>query len=102
MHVYNLNAIECLLAWLRNVSGLLDPLELFEPVVTGAEGFDRIAGFDVLGAHLSARDPLAGLGRFTLPGFHRLALLAVQGALRLGGCHRSMCDIERFVAWHGR
>ena len=92
VHVYNLNAIECLLAWLGNVSGLFDPLELLETVVIGAEGFDRIAGFDVLGAHLSARDPFAGLGRFTLPRFHGLTLFAVHGVtLRTAGGVRVIC-----------
>ena len=54
VHVHDLNAIESLLAGLRNMSGFLDPLEFFEPIITGAENlsiFDNIALFDVLDAH---------------------------------------------------
>lgn len=54
MHVYDLNAVKCLFTWLRNVSGLLHPLEFLEPVITGAENLsvlDNIALFDVLDTH---------------------------------------------------
>ncbi len=97
--VLNLNPVKRLFPWFRNVSGLFDPLELLEPVVTGAEGFDGIAGFDVLG-HVLPRNPFAGLGRFALLGFHRLALFAVQGPLRFSGSNRCMCHVQRFIAWH--
>ena len=51
VHVHDFNAIECLFAWLKNMSGFFDPLELFEPVVTGAESSDRIAGLGIFHAH---------------------------------------------------
>ena len=46
--------------------------------------------FGIIAAHALPRHLLAGLGRFTLLGFHRLALFAVQGALRPGRGHRCM------------
>ncbi len=54
VHVYDLNAVEGLLARFRGVSGFFDPLKFFEPVVTGAENLSvlhNIALFDVLDAH---------------------------------------------------
>lgn len=54
MHVHDLNALKCLLAWLRNVSGLFDPLEFFESVIIGTENLsvlDNIALFDVFDTH---------------------------------------------------
>lgn len=99
MGVLHLNSVKRLTAWYRNVSGLFDPLEFCASIVTGAEGFDSIAGFDVLG-HDLPRNPLAGLGRFALLGFHRFALFAVQGSLCLCRGHGRMHDVKRFIARH--
>ncbi len=46
--------------------------------------------FGVIVAHALPNHTLAGLGGFALLGFHRLALFAVQGALRPGRGHRCM------------
>lgn len=51
VHVHDLNAIECLFTWFRNVSGIFDPLEFLEPIVARSESFDCIAGLGGLDAH---------------------------------------------------
>lgn len=44
VRIFHFNAVKRLCAWFGDVSGLFDPLELFEPVVTGAENLRKRFG----------------------------------------------------------